>query len=254
VTAQVDAYYEGYEFAKAADALYHFTWDDFCDWYLELSKVSLAAGGAQAEATRLVLGHVLDVLLRLLHPMIPFVTEALWTALTAGESLVVADWPAADPARRDTAAETELAAVQDVVTEIRRFRSDQGLRPAQKVPATLAGLEAAGLARHEAAIRTLTRLDPPATGFAATGTLAARGVTVQLDLSGVIDTTAERARLTKDLAAARKEAAGAEAKLANPDFLGKAPAAVVAKVRGRLAAAEAEIGRVSAQLDALPKP
>jgi valyl-tRNA synthetase len=186
--------------------------------------------------------------------MIPFVTERLWTALTGGESAVVAHWPVADPARRDPAAETEIDTVQDVVTEIRRFRSEQGLRPAQKVPATLAGLDTAGLSSHEAAIRTLTRLDPPGAGFAATGTLAARGVTVRLDLSGVIDMAAERARLTRDLAAARKEASSAGAKLANPDFLGKAPAAVVAKVRGRLAAAEAEIGRLSAQLDALPKP
>jgi len=254
VTAQVDECYEGFEFAKAADALYHFTWDDFCDWYLELSKVTLAGGRAQAEATRLVLGHVLDVLLRLLHPMIPFVTEELWTALTGAESVVVADWPAADPARRDTAAETEIGAVRDVVTEIRRFRSDQGLRPAQKVPAGLDGLQTAGLAGHESAIRTLARLGRPGTGFAATGTLAVRGVTVRLDLSGTIDVAAERARLAKDLTAARKEVAAAAAKLDNLDFLAKAPGAVVAKVRARLTDAEVEIGRISAQLDALPAP
>jgi len=252
VTAEVDAYYEEYEFAKAADALYHFTWDDFCDWYLELSKVPLAAGGEAAETTRLVLGHVLDALLRLLHPMIPFVTEELWTALTGRESVVVAGWPVTDPALRDASSEREIAAVQEVITEIRRFRSDQGLRPAQKVPARLAGLDGAGLARHEPAIRALTRLDQPSNGFEPTGSLSVRGATVQLDLSGAIDVAAERARLTKDLSAAWKEAAAASARLGNADFLAKAPAAVVDKVRGRLAAAETQIGRISAQLDTLP--
>jgi len=252
VTAEVDAYYEEYEFAKAADALYHFTWDDFCDWYLELSKVPLATGAQPAEPTRLVLGHVLDVLLRLLHPMIPFVTEELWTALTGRESAVVADWPVTDPALRDASSEREIAAVQEVITEIRRFRSDQGLRPAQKVPARLAGLDSAGLAQHEPAIRALTRLNQPSNGFEPTGSLVVRGATVQLDLSGAIDVAAERARLTKDLSAARKEAAAASARLGNADFLAKAPAAVVDKVRGRLAAAEAQIGRISAQLDTLP--
>jgi valyl-tRNA synthetase len=252
VAADVDAYYEEYEFAKAADTLYHFTWDDFCDWYLELSKVPLATGGEAADATRLVLGHVLDVLLRLLHPMIPFVTDELWTALTGRESVVIADWPVTDPALRDAPAEREIAAVQEVVTEIRRFRSDQGLRPAQTVPARLAGLDGAGLARHEPAIRTLTRLDRPTNGFEPTGSLVVRGATVQLDLSGVIDVAAERARLTKDLAVARREVAAASAKLGNADFLAKAPAAVVEKMRGRLAAAEAQIGRISAQLDTLP--
>ncbi len=252
VTAEVDAYYEDYEFAKAADALYHFTWDDFCDWYLELSKVPLAGGGEPAEASRLVLGHVLDVLLRLLHPMIPFVTEELWTALTGGESVVVADWPVADPALRDEAAEREIAAVRDVVTEIRRFRSDQGLRPAQKVPASLGGLDAVGLAWHEPAIRSLTRLDQPGAGFQSTGSLAVRGVTAQLDLSGAIDVAAERSRLSKALGAAREEVAAASAKLDNAAFVAKAPEAVVAKVRGRLAGAEVEIARIAAQLDALP--
>ena len=81
-------------------SLYHFVWDEFCDWYVELAKVPLAAGGDAAHHTRLVLGHALDTVLRLLHPVVPFVTEALWTALTGGESLVVASWPAVDPARR----------------------------------------------------------------------------------------------------------------------------------------------------------
>jgi valyl-tRNA synthetase len=122
----------------------------------------------------------------------------------------------------------------------------------QRVPARLAGLAAAGLARHEPQIRALTRLEQPPEDFHRTGSLAVRGVTVHLDLSGAIDLGAERARLTKDLAAARKEVTGASAKLGNADFLARAPEPVVAKMRGRLADAETEIARISAQLDALP--
>src|SRR5581483_3994355 len=135
--AEVDALYEDYEFAKATEALYHLVWDEFCDWYVELAKGPLAAGGAAAEATTAVLGHVLDVLLRLLHPVIPFVTEALWTTLTGGESVVVADWPTALPQYADPAAEAQIAAVQDLVTEVRRFRADQGVPPGKKVAARI---------------------------------------------------------------------------------------------------------------------
>ncbi len=252
LVSSVDAYYEGFEFAKAADALYHFTWDDFCDWYVELVKVPLAAGGAPADASRRVLGEVLDTLLRLLHPMIPFVTEALWTALTGGESIVVAAWPVADPARLDAAAEADVRAVQDVVTEVRRFRSDQGVRPGQRVPARLSGLDSARLAGHETAIRTLARLEPAPGGFVTTASLSVRAVTIEVDLSGAIDLAAERARLAKDLATAEKDAAVARAKLGNADFVARAPEPVVAKMRGRLADAEAELARLAAQLDALP--
>jgi valyl-tRNA synthetase len=199
-----------------------------------------------------VVGEVLDTVLRLLHPMVPFVTEALWTALTNGESVVIAPWPAADPALRDEAAEAELRAVQDVITEVRRFRSDQGLRPGQRVPARLSGVDGAGLGSHEPAIRSLARLEPAPAEFSTTASLSVRGVTIELDLSGAIDHAAERARLAKDLATAEKEAVAARAKLGNPEFVSKAPEPVVAKMRGRLADAEAEIARLSAQIDSLP--
>jgi valyl-tRNA synthetase len=254
VTASVDADYEHFEFAKASESLYHFVWDDFCDWYVELAKVPLAAGGAGAHRTRLVLGHALDTVLRLLHPVVPFVTEALWTALTGGESLVVASWPQADGSRLDPAAEGEVAALQDVVTEVRRFRSEQGLRPAQRVAARIGGLAATGIAAHEPLVRALTRLDTPEDGFAATASLSVRTATVELDLSGAIDVAAERARLTKDLAAAEKELRTATAKLANTDFIDKAPDAVVAKVRTRLASAESDVERITGQLGVLPAP
>jgi valyl-tRNA synthetase len=246
VIAEVDALYERYEFAKIADVLYHFAWDEVCDWYVELAKITLA--GPSGDDTRRVLGEVLETLLRLLHPMVPFVTETLWTALTGGESVVIADWPVPDPARADAAAEKEIAAVQAVVTEVRRFRSDQGVKPSQRVPARITGADEA-----HAAIRWLVRLDEVDADFAPTASLTtAGGVLVEFDLSGTIDVGAERSRLAKDLAAAQKERDVNSTKLGNEAFTGKAPEAVIGKVRSRLSAAESDIARIESALAALP--
>ena len=250
--AEVDALYEDFQFAKATEALYHFVWDEVCDWYLELAKVPLLRGGTEAEATRAVLGHVLDAVLRLLHPIIPFVTEQLWTTLTGGESVVIASWPQAEPTWLDPAAEREINRVQTLVTEVRRFRSEQGLRPGQHLPAVLSGLATSPLAAHEETIRTLARLREPTDGFSPTASVTVDDVRVELDLSGTIDVSAERRRLEKDLAAAERDLAASAAKLANAQFLAKAPEPVVAKIRGRLAAAEADLARLRGQLDALP--
>lgn len=249
--AEVDALYDDYEFAKVSDTLYHFAWDEVFDWYVELSKTTLAKGGAQADASRRVLGEVLDVTLRLLHPIVPFVTDTLWTTLTGAESLVVTAWPE-DDGFRDAGAEAEVATLQQVVTEVRRFRSDQGLQPAQKVPAQL-DLSGTVLAVHEDAIRSLLRLTAPEEGFSATASLPVAGATVALDLSGTIDVAAERKRLAKDLAVAEKEKTQTTGKLGNEAFLAKAPDDVVAKIRARQEAAEADIARITAQLAALPQ-
>lgn len=249
--ADVDAFYDDFQFARISESLRHFAWDEVFDWYVELSKTTFFAGGRPAEVSGRVLGEVLDVMLRLLHPIVPFVTEALWTALTGRESIVIAEWPG-DSGFRDDAAEKEIELVQQVVTEVRRFRNDQGLQPGQKVPAelTLTGTE---LAPHEAAIRQLLRLQPAGDGFQATASLPVAGATVALDLSGTIDVPAERKRLTKDLEAAQKEKAQATGKLGNEAFLAKAPDNVVDKIRGRLSKAEADIERIGAQLAALPQ-
>ncbi|KOG52694.1 valyl-tRNA synthetase [Streptomyces virginiae] len=248
--AQVDAYYEDFQFSKLSEALYHFAWDEVFDWYVELSKTTFFAGGEQARVSGRVLGEVIDVMLRLLHPVVPFVTETLWTTLTGGESLVIADWPK-DSGFRDEAAETEIGNVQNLVREVRRFRKEQGLDDKQKVPARL-DLSGTALGAHEAAIRQVLRLQPEGDAFSASATLPVAGGTVALDLSGTIDVEAERKRLTKDLGAAEKEKAQAEAKLGNEAFLAKAPDNVVDKIKGRLTKAEADIARLRAQLDGLP--
>ncbi|MFD6971769.1 valine--tRNA ligase [Streptomyces sp. NPDC059949] len=248
--AQVDAYYDDFQFSKLSEALYHFAWDEVFDWYVELSKTTFFAGGEQAKVSARVLGEVLDVMLRLLHPVVPFVTETLWTTLTGGESLVIADWPK-DSGFRDQAAEAEIESIQTLTKEVRRFRADQDLDDKQKVPARL-DLAGTVLAAHEAAIRQVLRLQPEGDEFSATATLRVAGATVALDLSGTIDVEAERKRLTKDLGAAEKEKQQAEAKLANEAFIAKAPDNVVDKIKGRLTKAEADIARLQAQLEALP--
>jgi valyl-tRNA synthetase len=286
VIAEVDELFEQFEFAKICDTLYHYAWDEVCDWYLELAKpVLMGEDKAAAETTRAVLGGVLDRLLRLIHPVLPFVTDELWTALTGGESVVIARWPGetapgtasaasaavatggagaagaaaalaateADPAlRADPAAEAEIEALMRLVTEVRRFRSDQGLRPGQQVPARLDGIGGTVLAAHEDRIRALLRLTPPAADFAPTATLHAEGVTIDLDTAAGLDVAAERKRLAKDLAAARVEIDAVSRKLANASFVERAPAEVVARNRARLAAAEADVARLAERLSALP--
>jgi valyl-tRNA synthetase len=250
VIAEVDRLFEAFEFGKICDALYHFAWDEVCDWYLELAKVPLTSGDqGAAETTRRVLGFVLDQLLRLLHPVMPFVTEELWTALTGEDSVVVASWPAFSFG--DAQAEAEISSVMRLVTEIRRFRSDQGLRPGQRVAARLAGIDGTPLAGQVEQIRSLLRLNPPGDAFAASAALEVEGVTVELDVAGVIDVAAERRRMEKDLAAARSEAEQAARKLGNAEFTAKAPAAVVAKTRQRLEVANADIARIEQRLGML---
>ncbi|MBF6324953.1 valine--tRNA ligase [Nocardia cyriacigeorgica] len=252
VRAEVDAAFDAYEFGKACEALYHFAWDELCDWYLELTKVQFAADDARAESTRTVLGSVLDAVLRLLHPVIPFVTESLWRALTGGESIVIADWPQAAGQAADQGAAQRIADTQRLITEIRRFRSDQGLADKQKVAAKLIGVAAAGLTELERSITDLARLTAPGDDFAATASVEVRlsgaTVTVELDTSGAVDLDAERRRLEKDLAAAQKELAGTTAKLGNEAFLAKAPEQVVDKIRTRRDVAAAEVERIGARL------
>jgi valyl-tRNA synthetase len=248
VIAEVDGLLEAFEFAKACDVLYHFAWDEFCDWYLELAKVPLTGDeGGAADRTREVLGFVLDQMLRLLHPVMPFITDELWTVLTGQDSVMVADWPVFSFA--DPAAEAEMNSLMRLVTEIRRFRSDQGLRPGQRVPARMAGLGA--LAGHEGSIRSLLRLTSPDDGFSASASLVAEGATIEIDLAGTVDVAAERRRLEKDLGAASKEAQQVSAKLANEGFMSKAPADVIAKTRQRLEVARADIARLQQRLDSL---
>ncbi|CAB4596273.1 unannotated protein [freshwater metagenome] len=241
----VDQLLENYEFARASETLYHFAWDDLCDWYLELSKETFSSDNKAA--SQRVLGHVLDQLLRVLHPLMPFITEELWCTLTRGESLVVAQWPTANLAHIDKKSEKLVTTLQEVVTEVRRFRNDQGLKPSQKVPGRFTG--SADIVGYSSALRFLLKLEN--TDFTPSATLEISGVKIELDLTGSIDVVAERARLEKDLAAAKKDLQTAEVKLGNAGFMAKAPADVLVEIKDRLVKTSADIERITASLAAL---
>lgn len=247
---EVDELIETYEFARACDRIYHFAWDDLCDWYLELSKESFAAG--TAHDSKRVLGYVLDQLLRLMHPIMPFLTEELWTALTGGESVVIAKWPKPIPDHVDAAGDKLIKQVQEIVTEVRRFRNDQAIKTSQRIPGRFVAPKE--FARYDAAMRFVLRIDHPEEDalFIPSATLEIGTVKVELDLSGAVDVAAERNRLTKDLAMAQKDRETANIKLSNENFMAKAPAAVVTEIRERLAKTNADIARISAQLAKLP--
>jgi valyl-tRNA synthetase len=241
----VDSLLEGYEFARACETLYHFAWDDLCDWYLELSKETFASDN-KTNSQR-VLGHVLDQLMRALHPVMPFITEELWCTLTGGESLVVAQWPKADSSHIDKKSEKLISTLQEVVTEVRRFRNDQGLKPSQKVPGRFSG--SADVLEYTSALRFLLKLEDK--DFTPSASLEIGGIKIELDLTGSIDIVAERARLEKDLVAAKKDLQTAEVKLGNAGFMAKAPAEVVVEIKERLGKTTADIERITAALAAL---
>ena len=244
----VDQLLEKFEFAKACEIIYHFAWDDLCDWYLELSKATFAAGGENAANSKRVLGHILDQLLRLMHPMMPFITEELWCSFTGGETLVTASWPKSNPENRSDASKLIVEQLQDLTTEIRRFRNDQGIKTSAKIGANFVGLDS--LSEFEAAIRFVCRIDP-ITG-SSSAAIEVGKVKVEFDLTGAIDVVAERARLTKDLATAEKDRATAKVKLENEGFMAKAPIEVVQEIRERLTQTSADIESITAQLAALP--
>ena len=248
---EADDLFEKFEFAKACELIYHFTWDDLCDWYLELSKSTFTAGGANAAKSQRVLGEVLDKLLRLMHPVMPFITEELWCSLTDGQSLMVADWPKSDPSSQDMKSIEQVTKMQEIVTEIRRFRNDQGIKSTAKIAAKFTGLEKVGLADYEGALRSMVKCDLTDGNFTAKTQVGE--VVIEFDLTGAIDLVAERARLSKDLQIAQKDRDTAKVKLDNQGFMAKAPAEVVTEIKTRLAQTTADIDLLTALLEKLPK-
>jgi valyl-tRNA synthetase len=244
--SEVDSLLESFEFAKALELLYHFAWDDFCDWYLELTKSTFASSDS-ADTAR-VLGYVLDQLMRLLHPVMPFITEELWCNLTGNNSLVVTSWPKANASHSSSAALKAVMQIQEIITEIRRFRNDQGIKTSAKIIAKYSGL--GDLAKYEDAIRFIVRTERSDGPYSAR--VEVGSAVIEFDLTGAIDVKAERMRLTKDLATARKDLATAKVKLENEGFMAKAPLAVVTEIRERLEVTSADILRIEAALVALP--
>jgi valyl-tRNA synthetase len=247
-TAETTAALEGYRFNDAAAALYRFTWDEFCDWYLELAKPLLSSDDLKVrKETRGTAGWVLAKLLHLLHPLTPFVTEELWQRLfgAPGGLLIVAPWPELDQRLVDGEAEAELDWLIRAISGIRGARSELGVPPSAKLTLRVrdAGeITKARFERHREAIMRLARLadiepisEAPPRGSVQ---ILLDEATMIVPLAGVVDLEQERARLGRELAKAASEFERFEQKLANPSFLDRAPAEVVEEQRQRRAEAD----------------
>jgi valyl-tRNA synthetase len=226
-------------FDESANAVYHFTWATFCDWYLELIK-PVAIGeerGAIDPESREVAGWVLDQILVMLHPFMPYVTEELWNAMgDRPYPLIVARWPVPDARRLDAEAGPEIEWLIRLVGAIRTARSDLNIPPGARLKLHVrdAGeATTARLARSEAAIRRMARLDSISDGVPAGGAaqMVVDEATFILPLEGVIDLEAERARLAKAAEAAEKERDSLAGRLANPSFVERAKPEAVEKAR-----------------------
>ncbi len=244
-----------YRFDESANIIYHFVWNDFCDWYLELTKPILAEEGAAADETRTVAGWVLDQILVMLHPFMPFITEELWHAMGKRPyDLILAKWPMADARALDPTAGAEIDWLIRLVSGIRTARSELNVPPGARLALharDVAPLTAERLGRHEAAIRRLARIESvslaPASPAGAAQVVVDEATFV-LPLAGVIDLEAERARLLKAREAAAKERDLLAGRLNNPSFVERAKPEAVAKAREDHVERAAEAERLDAAL------
>ncbi len=274
LTADVTSLFDSYQYGEAGRRINDFLWSEFCDWYIEASKIRLYGGDspealaarATAQAT---LVSVLEQALRLLHPYMPFVTEEIWQHLKAAwpgggswkESLMISRWPEADRALFDAEAEGDMALLMDLIRQIRNARAEFDVTPGKRIPAIVIGGEKLGMleaqrgllalmAKVDDAQLTLTRAldEKPQKAVAL---MAAEGVEAYLPLAGLVDLEQELARLHKALAGADEEIQRARAKLANEGFTSKAPPHVVQQQRDRLVEQEERRARLELRLEAL---
>ena len=252
---------EGGRFDDAAGALYRFVWNVFCDWYLELAKPVFNGADEAAKAeTRAMTAWTIDQTLKLLHPVMPFITEELWAELgkegashdSGRESLLIgAEWPVLPDAFIDTAAGGEIGWLVDLVGEIRALRAEMNVPPSAKPPLAFVAPDAVTaerIARHRDLILTLGRVSEVNSADATPAgavTFVSGGTTAALSLAGIIDLTAERARLEKEIAVFDSDIGHVNKKLGNPNFVSRAAPEVVDEQRAKLA--EAEEGKVKLQ-------
>ncbi len=262
LAARVDEGLLAYEFGETARGLYDFFWNEFCDWYIELSKGRLAAGGEGRATVQRNLVFVLDRALRLLHPMMPFVTEEIWRKLPlseedSAESLMVAAWP--DPSGlagwRDEDAEASIAVVREVVSAVRGVRSRYSVPPRAKVDviAKVSGVSALLLDNQRALIRSLAGIGEFSVSAdvskpAHSAVAVASGSELFVPLEGLVDFDHERARVGRELEAARAELQRLTGKLGNAGFLAKAAPEIVEKDRARAEDLAEQVAKLESQL------
>ena len=265
--AQVRSAMERYRLDLAAQAIYDFTWNEYCDWYLELSKTVLAEPDANPQrlrGTRRTLVRVLEAVLRLMHPLMPFVTEEIWQRVAplagrSGPSIMLEPYPAPQPELDDRQAVEHMTWLKDLVLAIRRIRGELDLPPGRQIPVVLVdptGTERDRLARGDTYVRALARVatidileagePPPKSATALVGDLE-----VLVPLEGIIDKDAEIGRLVRELDKLGKNLNRSRAKLDNPSFRDRAPPAVVEKEHCRTTELESSIGKLRTQLDTL---
>jgi valyl-tRNA synthetase len=261
--ARTDDAFTGYRFDLAATALYEFTWHEFCDWYLELSKPLLQGEDQdQAAATRRTLLTVLEALLRALHPIMPFITEEIWrrvapVAGVAGNTIMLAPWPRAADFPGDAGAAADVDWMKSVILGIRQIRGEMDISPARRLAPLAQGAtaeDAARFTRHAALLGRLAGIDSlrllradesaPPSASAVAGNL-----TLLVPMEGLIEPAAELARLQRKLEKNQQEIARARAKLDNPSFVRNAPAEVVATERERIAQFEKVNGSLARQIE-----
>jgi valyl-tRNA synthetase len=237
-----------YRFNEAASALYQFVWHEFCDWYLEIAKLSLyqQESAAVRARTQHTLVSVLEPTLRLLHPLMPFITEEIWQQLPhRGESIMVAPYPRARAARIDSEAERQIQSVIDLVTAIRNVRGEMRITPGVSLAVTVRATDEhlTLFEEQRPLIEMLARcrltIDPDASRPTNAALTVVGASEVYVDLTGVVDLVAERQRLIKEMARLDETLAFLTGKLARSDFVERAPAEIVERERTRLAEARA---------------
>jgi valyl-tRNA synthetase len=266
--ADVAKGFENYRFDNIAGSIYQFVWDEYCDWYLELAKVQLQTGTpAQQRATRRTLLRVLETILRMAHPLIPFITETLWQTVAPKTGKVIAQeekqsialqaYPLAQPEKIDEKSEAWVTQIKAIVDACRNLRGEMQVPPGQKVPLWISGPEAF-LQKATPYLLALAKLsevkiysaesalekDAPGAPMALVGDL-------KLLLKIEVDVAAERIRLGKEIERLANEISKARAKLTNESFVARAPVEVVAQEKQRLAGFEQNHQKLVAQLERL---
>jgi valyl-tRNA synthetase len=268
--ATVETTLADYRFDFAATALYEFTWYEFCDWYLELTKPVLqsdTASEAAKRGTRRTLLEILEALQRALHPLMPFITEEIWQRAAplvgrSGPTVMLQPYPQPGEFTPDETAEREVAWLQAFILAVRQIRGEMNIPPSRRIPVLLKGVsehDKAYTERHQAylerlaGIETLTVLEPGAPAPESATALVGE-LTLLVPMAGLIDATAEIERLTKLLAKAEQELAKTRVKLSNENFVRNAPPDVVATERERQADFERQVNSIKAQIDRLRGP